>query len=489
MENKARLRKKNDLALKIIFGLSVLRIILTALSSSYLASKTWMIIQIVLSVLLAVGCLVLSRQRADSAVVCYIVSIAFILISAISIFNHNNLFNMLPFCMMLILTFLYLDITYSAVCAGTMDAIMLIRAIVFFVAKDADSGKTWMVAFVLFALTAFVLYLVANDIVRGQEVDKQEIEYHLMYQEEVTQNMVDVVEKGNDHIEKLQIKLDNFQNVTGEVAESIDAISQGVTDTVSNMENQTDMTARIQGIIDDLIQVKDHTLGSANEAVHITESSGRVVEQLKEKSEAIAVANHSVTDVARQLQDKIASAEEITQIIDQVSSQTNLLALNASIEAARAGEAGRGFSVVADEIRKLADDTKESIDKITELLQGITVLADQTSELVLNSVKASEAQATYIDEVTGSFESISGVVDVFYNNMTSLDSLSSSLRENNNAIVESLTSQQASSEEIAANAQSSAELSQNNLDDLQEVIGELNEIAEIIGSLNQLEEA
>ena len=295
------------------------------------------------------------------------------------------------------------------------------------------------------------------------------------------------MEKGNQHIELLQTKLDGFHDATDEVAKSVDTISRGVTETVKNMENQTDMTAQIQGIIDNLIQVKDHTLDSANEAVTATEKGGKLVEQLKEKSDAIAVANHSVTEVAHELQEKISSAEEITQIIYQVSSQTNLLALNASIEAARAGEAGRGFSVVADEIRKLADNTKQSIDKITDLLQGVTKLADQTSELVMNSVQASEAQAKYINEVTGSFRSIAGVVDVLHNNMTSLDTLSNDLHESNNVIIDSLANQQAASEEIAANAQSSAELSECNLEDLGDVIVELNEIAEIIGSLSQME--
>lgn len=487
MENTIRLRRKNETALKIVIVLSVIRLILSVVSSSYLTSKIWMVIQIVLCVLLAAGCVAMYIFMSDSEWIRYIIGGSYIAVAAISVFNHDNLYNVLPFCVIIVVTLLYLDAKYSAVCAGIIEILILLKAIMLFAAKDTALGYAWLAAFILFAVMALCLYFTAENVVHAQEMDQQEIKYHLMYQEEVTQNMVEVVEKGNQHIELLQSKLDGFQDATDEVAKSVDAISRGVTETVKNMESQTDMTAQIQEIINNLIQVKDHTLTSANEAVTATEAGGKLVEQLKEKSDAITVANKSVTEVAHELQEKISSAEEIIQIIYQVSSQTNLLALNASIEAARAGEAGRGFSVVADEIRKLADNTKESIDKITDLLQGVTELADQTSTLVVNSVQASEAQANYIDEVTGSFRSIAGVVDVLHNNMTSLDTLSNDLHESNNVIIDSLANQQAASEEIAANAQSSAELSERNLGDLEDVIGELNEIAEIIGSLSQID--
>ncbi|MGN0153171.1 MAG: methyl-accepting chemotaxis protein, partial [Lachnospiraceae bacterium] len=487
MENTMRFRRKNETAIKMITVLAIVRLIITAVSHQSLASQAWMVIQIVLSVLLIAGCVAMYILISDNPLIPYIIGGSYIAVSAISIFNHNDVYNMLPLCVLLVITLLYLDTMYSAACAVLTDILLVIKIIILFATKNPDVAAAWIIALLLFVILSLCLYLTAESVVRAQETDQQEIKYHLMYQEEITQNMVEVVEKGNQHIELLQSKLDSFHDATDEVAKSVDAISQGVTETVKNMENQTDMTAQIQGIIDNLIRVKDHTLNSANEAVEATEAGGKLVEQLKEKSDAIAVTNQNVTEVAHELQDKISSAEEITQIIYQVSSQTNLLALNASIEAARAGEAGRGFSVVADEIRKLADNTKQSIDKITDLLQGVTKLADQTSELVMNSVQASEAQAEYINEVTGSFRSIAGVVDVLHNNMTSLDTLSNNLHESNNVIIDSLANQQAASEEIAANAQSSAELSECNLEDLGDVIGELNEIADIIGSLSQME--
>ena len=487
MENTIRLRRKNETILKIMIIISALRLILSIIDKGAIASTGWMITQIVLSVLVIAGCVAMNIFLSDSGLVQFVACGSVIFTSAISVFNHGSIYDMLPFCAVLVATLLYLETTFTIICAGIMDVLMLIRAIVCFVGKDANMGLAWILAVVLFTVMTYCLYLTAENVVREQQTDQQEIKYHLMYQEEITQNMVEVVEKGNQHIELLQSKLDGFHDATEEVARSVDAISQGVNGTVRDMENQTSMTAQIQEVIDHLIRVKDHTLDSAKEAVEATESGGHLVEQLKEKSDAIAVANHSVTEVAHELQEKIQSAEEITQIIYQVSSQTNLLALNASIEAARAGEAGRGFSVVADEIRKLADNTKQSIDKITDLLQGVTKLADQTTELVMNSVQASDAQAEYINEVTAAFRSIADVVDVLNNNMTSLDTLSNDLHESNNVIIDSLANQQAASQQIAANAISSAELSECNLEDLGDVINELNEIADIIGSLSQME--
>lgn len=487
MENTMRFRRKNEMALKIVIALSAIRFILTLISGKYLASKAWMIIQLVLCVALIAGCVVMYQMMTDSELTKYICCLSFILITTISVFNNDELHNVLPYCAIIVATLVYLDERFSALCAGICSAMILLKSIVLFAAKDQAEGGAWFFAMIFFIVIAYCLYVTASSVVRAQETDQQEIKYHLMYQEEITQNMVKVVDDGNQHIAQLQSKLDNFQEATDEVARSVDAISQGVTETAMNIESQTDMTAQIQKIIDNLIQVKDRTVASTKEAVNATETGGDVVEKLRAKSDEIAVANKSVTGVAHELQEKISSAEEITQIIYQVSSQTNLLALNASIEAARAGEAGRGFSVVADEIRNLADNTKQSIDKITELLQGLTVLADQTSRLVMNSVQASEAQAEYISDVTNAFRSISGVVEELDSNMQGLDTLSTNLRESNNVIIDNLTNQQAASEEIAANAQSSADLSQNNLDDLEEVIGELDQIAEIIGSLRQLE--
>ena len=141
--------------------------------------------------------------------------------------------------------------------------------------------------------------------------------------------------------------------------------------TTAAMEKLAASTSQSAAQANDLAVGAKNVLSLADEGARTVAQTLRSMNSLNEKVNAIAQMTAHLNEQASQI-------GSITNLVTEVASQTNLLALNAAVEAARAGEQGRGFSVVAAEIRKLADQTKTSAGKINALVNGILQTIDDT---------------------------------------------------------------------------------------------------------------
>ncbi|MBT2763440.1 methyl-accepting chemotaxis protein [Paenibacillus sp. ISL-20] len=156
------------------------------------------------------------------------------------------------------------------------------------------------------------------------------------------------------------------------------------------------------------------SLEKANALFEMAESFSAIVEQttasIGDISQSIAHLTERVTDVTNQMTDVSSSAQQIgkiSSVVKEISDQSNMLGLNASIEAARAGEVGRGFSVVADEIRKLATSSKENVDQINGITKNIQEFLQRLNHAFSDILTLTDTQSRAIQEFSTTIHEIS----------------------------------------------------------------------------------
>jgi len=197
-------------------------------------------------------------------------------------------------------------------------------------------------------------------------------------------------------------------------AEELSAVTEQTSAGVNNQKVETDQVATAMNEMAATVQEVARNAEEASEAAVAADQQARegdmVVGEAIAQIERLALEVGHSTEAMGELKRESDKIGSVLDVIKSVAQQTNLLALNAAIEAARAGEAGRGFAVVADEVRNLAQRTQKSTEEIEELIVGLQNGTQQVATIMDNSRSLTDSSVELTRRAGGSLESITRTV-------------------------------------------------------------------------------
>ena len=346
-----------------------------------------------------------------------------------------------------------------------------------------DQNELIMLWCIIFVLNVSIC-LATRVAVKHTEEEMEELEIRKKKQEEMMNSIVTVGKSVNASTQSIHALIEEMTESTNCVSQAMSDVAVSMESTVTSIQEQSSMTGRIQDIINDTLEISNTLESISRESGENVKAGQKLVNAIVVQTEQIEQENTLVKDNMSALHTHTKDMQKIIGIIQQISSQTNLLALNASIEAARAGEAGRGFSVVAEEIRVLAEQTKQSTESIEDIIAKLNENASDTITSMDHVMEKIATQVTMIHDIEGNFDSIHDGLSSLKHKSVEMTEKTALLKETNLVIVDNNNSLSSTSEEISASAEETNAMCSDNAQRFKTVNNVIEDLALEAGKMD-----
>ncbi|MGB2064355.1 MAG: methyl-accepting chemotaxis protein, partial [Marinomonas gallaica] len=285
---------------------------------------------------------------------------------------------------------------------------------------------------------------------------------------QATNNMLD---RFQPTIHSLTKTMDNLSASADQLAQVTRETSEGV----DKQKNESKLLAQsiqeLSNAAEEVAQNAANAEGSASDTKSLADEGKNMVLHVAKTNTELAQKVDAATDVVKNLAEGAQGIGRVSQEISDIAEQTNLLALNAAIEAARAGEQGRGFAVVADEVRSLASRTQLSTEEIRSIINNLSTISNEA----VQAMETSKAQAS--DSVEDANKAAHALEDI----ASSVDKI----REMNTMIAAAASEQSAVVNEINNNIHAISAISEQTGSGSHKTLKQSEEIAKISQSLDE----
>lgn len=293
------------------------------------------------------------------------------------------------------------------------------------------------------------LHRVVNLVSKVADGDLRE-ELDIKTKDEVGQLVASI----NHMIDNLRNTIGNILSSSQSVAAAAEQISASTQEIASGSTSQADAAQTINELFRELSSVIHSVAQSTEQASELSSNTMEVANEGREIIQSSMESMNTVSAQMSRLESDSQKVGEIIEVIEDIADQTNLLALNAAIEAARAGEQGRGFAVVADEVRKLAERSGEATKQITTIIKGM-------QENTRHSVAAVQDSSALSKQTGESFRQISVMVNEAGQKVSEIAAASEEQAAQASTVLISVESISAVTEEAAASSEETASTAQS----------------------------